>query len=148
MKIKNIMSKNIIYCNHDDNIYKIAKLMKKHDIGFLPIIKDKKVVGTVTDRDIVINNLCDKHNTINYLESKSIKVIDKDKDIEEALDIMSKNKIKRLIVNDNNKIVGIISLSDIVSKVDNTKFIDTFKTIYEIDKNEHDYQTEIDEFYL
>lgn len=148
MKIEDIMSKKIIYCKYNDTIYDISKLMKKYDVGFLPIVKRKKIVGTITDRDIVINNIYDKHKKIDYLISNNVKIIEKDTNIEDALELMKKNKIKRLIVTDSKKVVGIISLSDIVGKTDNEKFINTFKSIYEIDKNENDFKVEIDEFYL
>ena len=148
LKIEDIMSKKIIFCNYNDTIYDIAKLMKKYDVGFLPIVKRKKIVGTITDRDIVINNTYDKHKKIDYLISNNVKSIEKDMTLEEGLEIMSEYKIKRLIVTDNKKVVGILSLSDIVGKINNDKFVNAFKSIYEIDKNENDFEVEIDEFYL
>jgi len=117
-------------------------------VGFLPIVKRKKIVGTITDRDIVINNTYDKHKKIDYLISNNVKSIEKDMTLEEGLEIMSEYKIKRLIVTDNKKVVGILSLSDIVGKINNDKFVNVFKSIYEIDKNENDFEEEIDEFYL
>lgn len=148
MKIKDVMSKKIVCCNFDDTIYDASIIMKKYDIGFIPIVKDKKIVGTITDRDIVVNNIYDKTENINIMMSNDIKTINVESNLEDALELMKKYKIKRLIVTDNNKAKGIISLSDIVGKIDNDKFVNTFKTIYEIDKNEHDYDVEVDEFYL
>lgn len=143
MDIEKVMTKGIIVCRINDDIKKIANIMKKYDVGFLPIIDNNKIIGTVTDRDIIVNEFNDvinKHNsliTVNY-----------NQDVYEALDIMSKNKVKRLIVTKDNKAIGIVSLSDLVNYTTKDKFTETFKQIYEIDKNNHYFNTDIDDFYL
>lgn len=147
MLIKNIMSKKIITNSYKDDIYEIAGKMKKYDIGFIPITKDNKIVGIITDRDIVINTLANKNNEP-IIYTKTILSIDMDKSIEEALKFMKEKKVKRLIVTDKNLVVGIISLSDLIKHSNEKVLIETLKVIYEIDRNEHDYKAEIDEFYL
>ena len=143
MDIEKVMTKGIIVCHISDDIKKIADIMKKYDVGFLPIIDNNKIIGTVTDRDLIVNEFNDvinKHNsliTVNY-----------DQDVYEALDIMGKNKVKRLIVTKDNKAIGIVSLSDLVNYTTKDKFTETFKQIYEIDKNNHYFNTDIDDFYL
>lgn len=143
MDIEKVMTKGIIVCRINDDIKKIADIMKKYDVGFLPIIDNNKIIGTVTDRDLIVNEFNDiinKHNsliTVNY-----------NQDVYEALDIMGKNKVKRLIVTKDNKAIGIVSLSDLVNYTTKDKFTETFKQIYEIDKNNHYFNTDIDDFYL
>ena len=143
MDIEKVMTKGIIVCRINDDIKKIADIMKKYDVGFLPIIDNNKIIGTVTDRDLIVNEFNDvinKHNsliTVNY-----------NQDVYEALDIMGKNKVKRLIVTKDNKAIGIVSLSDLVNYTTKDKFMETFKQIYEIDKNNHYFNTDIDDFYL
>lgn len=143
MDIEKVMTKGIIVCHISDDIKKIADIMKKYDVGFLPIIDNNKIIGTVTDRDLIVNEFNDvinKHNsliTVNY-----------NQDVYEALDIMGKNKVKRLIVTKDNKAIGIVSLSDLVNYTSKDKFTETFKQIYEIDKNNHYFNTDIDDFYL
>ena len=62
---------------------------------------------------------------------------------------MGDNKIKRLIVKENNKVVGIISLSDIInSKYNESSLFDTLKSIYTITDKNNNETIEIDEFYL
>ena len=62
---------------------------------------------------------------------------------------MSKEKVKRIIITDNNKMIGIISLSDILnSRYNETLFLKTLRSIYPINRNSDYYKTEIDEFYL
>lgn len=145
MMVKDVMSKHLIVCEKD-NIYEAAKLMQKYDIGFLPIVCDKKLIGVVTDRDIVVKFISNHDENFNV--SSDIKCIDSNSSLKDVCELMKRNKVKRLLVTNDKKVIGVISLSDIVSHVDNNTFINTFKTIYEIDRNEHDYDVQIDEFYL
>lgn len=152
MKVKDIMSKNLIICSYNINVVNISSIMKKYNIGFIPIEKNKKIIGVVTDRDIVINMVTNKINYKNNIESyinNKIVSIDENCSIEECLNLMKENKLKRLIVTNNEKIVGVISTSDIVNNYDDTdKIVNTIKSIWSIEKNDDTYKTEIDEFYL
>ncbi len=152
MKVKEIMSKNLIVCSSDINVVNISNIMKKYNIGFIPIEKNKKIIGVVTDRDIVVNMITNKisykNNIESYVNNKVIK-IEEESSISECLNLMKKNKLKRLIVVNGEKIVGVISISDIVNSYDNSyEIIDTIKSIWSIEKNDDTYKTEIDEFYL
>ena len=64
MKVKDIMTKDIVSCNINDEFKEVAKLMLNYDIGFIPVKKDKKVVGVITDRDMVIYGLANDNNSI------------------------------------------------------------------------------------
>ncbi len=151
MNINDIMSKKIIVGNTTNTLSEIAELMKKYDIGFIPIVDKNKLVGVITDRDIVINaisNNCSFNDLIDKYVVKNIISIEQNKSIDDALNLMALKKVKRLIVTDNNKISGILTLSDILGKYDNEILLDTFKQIFEINRNDDLFSTEIDEFYL
>ncbi len=152
MQIDDIMSKDIVVCTINNSIYDVSKKMLENDIGFMPIVSDKKVVGVVTDRDIVANAISNVSNTNkdikNYI-TKKIVYLDKDNSIDTCLDLMGREKVKRVIITDNNKMVGIVSLSDIINhRCNETLFLKTLKAIYPINKNIDYNNTEIDEFYL
>jgi len=150
--VQDIMTKKIIYIKSDDTIANTSKKMLEFDIGFLPVEKNKKIIGVITDRDIatkVFSNTKSLDVKIEDYISKNIITINKESKLEEALFIMSKNKIKRLIVLDDRLVVGIISLSDILNDFNNNELlIKTLKNIFSINKNTDKYKTEIDEFYL
>ncbi len=151
MNINDIMSKKIIVGSTTNTLSEIAELMKKYDIGFIPIVDKNKLVGVITDRDIVINaisNNCSFNDLIDKYVVKNIISIEQNKSIDDALNLMALKKVKRLIVTDNNKISGILTLSDILGKYDNEIILDTFKQIFEINRNDDLFSTEIDEFYL
>lgn len=148
MKIKDIMSKKLITCSPDDNILFVSNLMNVWDVGFIIIMDNNKLYGVVTDRDIV----CDLANELraikNYAHTNVI-TIDENKKIEDALNLMKKHKLKRLVVTNNTKIAGVISLSDIFpTNINEKKLLDALKEIYAINKNNNHYNPNIHDFPL
>ena len=148
MKIKDIMSKKLITCSPDDNILFVSNVMNVWDVGFIIIMDNNKLYGVVTDRDIV----CDLANELraikNYAHTNVI-TIDENKTVEEALNLMKKHKIKRLVITSNDKITGVISLSDILStNTDEKNLLDTIKEIYAINRNNNHYNPNVHDFPL
>lgn len=152
MKIEDIMSKNIIIGSVTNTISEIATIMKKYDIGFLPMRDQQKIIGVITDRDIVVNalsNNCNQNDIIDKYIIRNLIVIGQDKKIDDAIKLMGEKRVRRLIVTKQNKITGILSLSDIInSNLENDLIIENFKKIFEINRNDDLFKTEIDEFYL
>lgn len=150
--IQDIMTKKLIHIKADDTISSAAKKMLEFDVGFLPVAKESKVIGVITDRDIatkVFSNTTSLDVKIEDYISKNIISCKVNSNIEDALSIMSKNHVKRLLVLDDKKIVGIISFSDILHHFEDEKLIvKTLKEIFSINRNTDEYKTEIDEFYL
>ena len=148
--IKDIMSKSIIFGDEKSSIKEISKLMKMHNIGFIPIKNNKGIAGVITDRDICL--ACEDINTTESpaldFASKKIICIDISESISSALKLMSKYKIKRLLVKNKDNIVGILSLSDILNYNINRELIETYRTIFYIHNNEKADNVEIDSFYL
>ena len=149
MKIKDIMTKDLIIAKESDTISKIAEWMKKYDVGFIPIARDKKIIGVITDRDIVVKALANgaKPNTevSNYM-SENVITIEVEKSIDSLFETMKKNKVKRILVTDHKRLVGIVSLSDLLDN--EQKVLETVKEIWQIRKNDDTFLVEIDEFYL
>lgn len=149
MKVKDLMTKNIITCDNESSIHQIAQKMKEFDIGFMPINKGYQIIGILTDRDIVIHMISNYDHKIEDYIKKDIITINQDRTVEQALDLMSEKKIKRLLVTDHKKVVGIISISDILEHNEyEKKCIDTLKKIYTVENRNKEQEAEIDEFYL
>lgn len=141
-------SKNLIIGKNTDTIKEISNLMKEYDIGFIPISKGNKIIGVITDRDIVTRAISNGVNSDDLIESYiSYNVINCDitDSVDSILEVMTKSRIKRVIITDKEKVVVIVSLSDLL---DEKKAFSAFKEIYKIDKNLDYFKTEIDEFYL
>jgi len=149
MKIKEIMTKEIISCDIKSSLKEAALLMLNYDIGFLPIKKGKKVVGCLTDRDIVIYGIANENDRIESCMKSVLVTIDADADIVEAIETMKKFKVRRLLVKSENKLNGIISISDIVNNYSkNKEIVEMLKIILEINKNCDIDDTNIKDFEL
>ncbi len=150
MRIKEIVNKNIIVGDVNNSVAEIATIMKKNNIGFLPIKNNKKIIGVITDRDIVINcisNNCNNSDNIEGYINKNVIHVDWNREIIDALNIMAKEKIKRILVSNNMKLVGVLSLSDIIKK-EEKKTIETIKIIWSLKENSKNIDPEVDEYYL
>ena len=148
MKIKDIMSRNLIYAEVDDNVLYVCNKMKEYDVGFILIMDDNKLYGVITDRDIVCD-LADGQMPIREFANTNIVSISKDEDISVGLDKMKQEKVKRLVVTSNKKVVGVVSLSDIYnSDISNEVILGALKEIFAINRNDEDFDTDIHDFIL
>jgi len=148
MEIKDIMSKNLIVKDINTNIYEIAKTMKEYDIGFIPISKNNTIIGVLTDRDIVTKILANNDNKIDGYINNKIITININKSIDDIINLMGNKKIKRVLIENNNKIVGVVSLSDIIKYIDDQKIKNAISKIWEIDKNIDRKNVSINDFEL
>lgn len=150
MSLYDIMSKNIIVGSVDDGIYEIASIMKENDIGFVPIARDDKIVGVITDRDIVVKIISNhdyNSNITNYM-TKDIVDVSINSSLSDVLNIMKKYRVKRVLVTDDNHVLGVVSISDLLNCNMDDEVLSCIKEIFEVGPNIHKYETEIDEFYL
>lgn len=117
MKISEIMSKDVISLSVDDTVEHAALLMKDHNIGSIPVNTNEKIVGIVTDRDIILRGVAEgkdlKMQKVREIMTSNPVVGNENLNIEDAARIMSERQIRRLPIVNNNSLVGIVSLGDI-----------------------------------
>jgi CBS domain-containing protein len=116
MKVKDVMNKAIVI-DHDVDLKEAAKIMSDRNIGSLIVLKDNKISGILTERDI-IKNISSLGKNINAIMSKNVFTVDHNESLENAAILMKENKIKRLPVVDNARLVGIITATDIIANSD------------------------------
>ncbi len=117
MDVKTVMNKNVVIAKKDITLKEATEVMTKLHIGCLLIIENKKILGIITSSDILKAIANDKNpNTVlaEEIMSKNVVTIDPDKKIEDAVDMMIKNRIKKLPVVSDDRIEGIITASDII----------------------------------
>lgn len=149
MRAKDVMTSSLIVVDKNADIFEVANIMKKNDIGFVPVSDNNKIIGVITDRDIVVKVLANKDTKITNYISKDIIMCNIDDSIDDILLKMRENKIKRMLVVDDKKVMGIISLSDILNtNYNNEDKIVSIQTIWSITSNDQTRSLEIDEFYL
>ncbi|MCM3337171.1 CBS domain-containing protein [Paenibacillus sp. MER TA 81-3] len=114
--VKDVMTSECATCTAADNIYEAAVLMKQYDTGFIPVVDGERLLGVVTDRDLVIRGVAEKHpgsTRISHVMTEEIVSIDPDISIDEAAELMAEQQVRRLPVVKNGKLLGIVSLGDL-----------------------------------
>src|SRR6185436_2303089 len=119
MKVKDVMHKGVDWVSPDTPITEIAKLMRAHDIGCIPIGEDDRLVGMVTDRDIVCKGLAGNGFDASRAKARDVMTdgihcCREDDDLAKAVHHMETLKVRRLpVINKSKRLVGMISLGDI-----------------------------------
>jgi CBS domain-containing protein len=117
MTVKDVMTRDVRACEPSATVREAAALMAREDIGPIPVVEDGRVVGIVTDRDLVIRVLADgrdpDHTTIGEIASKDLVTVSPDDDLEDAMRLLAGNQVRRLPVLDGDRLVGIVAQADI-----------------------------------
>src|SRR5918999_4675442 len=99
------------------NAFDAAGLMKSQDIGVLPVVEDTKLVGLVTDRDLVLRVLAERKNPtevkVGEICTSSPFTVTPDMKLSEARELMEQHKVRRLPVLKGEELVGVLSLGDV-----------------------------------
>ena len=116
-KIKDVMSPLTLSLESTATASDAAKIMETRNLEAVVVIENKKLVGIITDRDYTIklgSHAYPIDTPINRLMSYPLISIDQDAEISIALDLMKKNKIKRLPVVSNEIVLGMVTMNDLV----------------------------------
>lgn len=114
--IKDIMTTDVETVTLKDNVYEVAVLMAKNDIGFVPVVDGKKLIGVITDRDLVVRGYAEKNEGSTKVEkvmSDAVTTITPDTSVDDAAKLMAKNQIRRLPVVENGNLVGVVAIGDL-----------------------------------
>ncbi len=118
MKVNECMCHDVLWVNPNTSVCECANLMAEHKIGCIPVCdQSQKVVGMITDRDILLRSVCcdkdAKATPVSDIMSTDVCCCDANEYLDTAEKLMSKNQVRRLPIIENNKIVGILSIGDI-----------------------------------
>lgn len=139
MQAREIMSKDPRTVTPDLSVREAAQLMKSEDVGVLPVVEaeggDKRLVGMVTDRDIAIRVVAEGNTEarVRDIMSGSPRTVREHATVDEVLDLMGKEQIRRVpVVDDRGGLVGIIAQADVAREARNeAKVEDTIERISE-----------------
>lgn len=118
MKVRNAMHANAEWVSPETPIAQVAKKMKDLDIGSLPVGESDRLIGMITDRDIVCRSFTDGRDasrlTARDVMSKGIVYCTDSEDLEDAVRLMEEKKIRRLpVINGQKRMVGMLTLGDV-----------------------------------
>src|SRR3954471_16632691 len=99
MKIRDVMTTNVVTASPDTTLEEIATMMKSEDTGAIPVVEEDELCGIITDRDIVLRCVAEGKDpsecTAEEILSEDIEVVDPETDVAEALDIMGRRQVRR-----------------------------------------------------
>jgi CBS domain-containing protein len=119
--VRDVMSKDMRVVRLDSSVKEVAATMNKFDIGSIIVVQGKRPVGIITERDIlrkvVEPCLAPEALSAKQVMTSPVVSISETASIDEAAKLMAKKKVKKLPVMNKEKLVGIITFTDIVTKV-------------------------------
>jgi CBS domain-containing protein len=118
MEISQAMHQGVQWVEAGTPVSEVAKIMQKDDVGAVPVGRDDKLIGMITDRDLALRVVAagrDPNKTrAEDVMSKGIIYCRTHQTVEDAIHLMDQKKIRRLpVLNDKKRMVGMLSLGDI-----------------------------------
>jgi len=136
-QIRDIMEKNVVTIEDDKTALDAAHLISEKDVSFLVIMKNNTPVGVLSESDFVKRLAVDdkKASEVNVSEimSSNFRWVEPETEIEDAIQKMLNNNIRRLVILDNSKLVGVITQTDLTEFLRDKLLVD--KTIKNIQEN-------------
>ena len=136
-QIRDIMEKDVITIEHDKTALDAACLISEKDVSFLVIMKDNSPIGVLSESDFVkrlaANDKKASTVIISEIMSSNFRWVEPKTELEDAIQKMLNNNIRRLVILDDGKLVGIITQTDLTGFLRDKLLVD--KTIQNIQKN-------------
>jgi len=125
-KCNEVMTNSPVCCLPDDKVTVVAQMMKRENIGSIPVIENdqtRKLVGIVTDRDLILRILAkgrDANSTkVEAVMTSKVVTCLADDDLQKAMNAMSEHQLRRIpVVDKNYMVVGIIAQADVATRFD------------------------------
>jgi CBS domain-containing protein len=121
MRIQDAMTSNPRGVETSTPVVEAARLMKSEDVGSLPVLDGERLVGMVTDRDIVLRVVAEgkdaESTTVAEIASTDLVTVDPQQDLDEALRLMAQHQVRRLpVVEEDGRLVGILAQADVAKE--------------------------------
>lgn len=120
--IRDVMTSNPTSCEPTTSVVDAAKVMAQEDVGPVPVVEGGRVVGIVTDRDLVVRVIAEGRDpnstTLGEVVSSDLVTVQPDTQLTEALQLMAQNQVRRLPVVEGDQLVGIVAQADVARAAD------------------------------
>ena len=124
-QVRNVMTQNPTSCDPAATAVEAAKVMASEDVGSVPVVKGGRLVGVVTDRDLVVRVLAEGRDpnstTVGEIASSDLETVSPDDDLDAALRKMASRKVRRLPVVEGDQLVGIVAQADVARQGDDSE---------------------------
>jgi CBS domain-containing protein len=135
--VRDAMTSNPCAIDAEKPVAYAAKMMKAEDVGLAPIVEGDRLVGTVTDRDIVTRVIAEGRDpgstSVREIASTNLVTIDPQQGLDEALSLMAEHQVRRIpVVEEDGRLVGVVAQADVAEHADSSA---TGRMVEEISEN-------------
>lgn len=126
-RCREIMTGNVKTANREMSLQEVARLMREGDMGAMPVVENEKLVGIVTDRDIVVRAIAEgkeSSTAIGDVMTTEIFSVKPDDFVFEAIRLMGDKQVRRIpVVSESGELAGIIAMADIALEMEDEREI-------------------------
>ena len=117
-KVSDVMTGRPRAVNPQTTLTEVAELMEAEDVGSIPVVEEDRLVGIITDRDIVVRAIAKGKDPqgmpASAVSSRELVTVHPDDDLSDALELMARHQVRRLAVTgENESLVGVVSQADV-----------------------------------
>jgi len=135
MDVRSVMTPNPACCGPDTTLQQAAQLMQQHDCGQIPVVGDGQLVGVITDRDIAVRAVAqgrDAGARVGDYMTAPVTTVKPDCTLEDCCNLMESNKIRRVVVvDDQGGVAGIVAQADVARSGRDAKTAEVVKEVSE-----------------
>jgi CBS domain-containing protein len=117
--IREVMTESVVTAEPERTVREVAELMRERNVGSVVLVADEQPVGFVTDRDLTLSVVADGRDVSDHIAdyaSSPVITADPAMGVEECADLMVRHGVRRLVVVDGDRLTGIVTLDDLVSR--------------------------------
>jgi CBS domain-containing protein len=115
--VRDVMTPSVRVASPSQSLAEAADVMKDEDVGSVPVVDDGRLVGILTDRDIVIRAVAERRDPqavkVDEVASRELVTVEPEQDLDEALTLMARHQVRRLPVVEGGQLVGMIAQADV-----------------------------------
>ncbi|HEX5468259.1 MAG TPA: CBS domain-containing protein [Gaiellaceae bacterium] len=119
-QVREVMTSKPASCAPQDSISDAARAMASEDVGPIPVVEGDRLVGLLTDRDIVVRVVAEgrdpQSTSVGEVASSDLATVSPDEDLDRALQLLAERRVRRLPVVEGGKLVGIVAQADIARR--------------------------------
>ena len=123
--VKDAMTSDVKTAAPSQSLTDVARLMKQEDVGSVPVVDGERLIGVVTDRDIVVRGIADGSDPhaikAGDIASRDVVTVRPGDDLDDAMRLMAQHQVRRLPVVDEQRLVGMLAQADVASEAKASK---------------------------
>jgi len=124
--VRDVMTANPETVTERDSIADAARIMKNTDTGIVPVVEGRKIIGLITDRDIVVRLVAEGKDPggakVTDAMSRGVRSVQENASVDEVVELMTRAEVRRVpVVNSSQELVGIVSMADVASDGQHSK---------------------------